>query len=103
MSGPVNEASAFLKNVLGSKLPELGVICGSGLGGLSTLVEEPVVVPYGSIPNFPQSTVEGHAGELVFGKLGGKFTVLMKGRFHFYEGYSMQKVAAAACCHHQSS
>jgi len=73
-------------------LPELGVILGSGLGALADLVEEKVVIPYKDIPHFPISTVEGHAGQLVFGKVEGRKVVVMQGRFHFYEGYTMQEV-----------
>lgn len=73
-------------------LPDLGVILGSGLGGFADLVEEKVVIPYKDIPHFPISTVEGHAGQLVFGKVEGRKVVVMQGRFHFYEGYTMQEV-----------
>ena len=73
-------------------LPKLGVILGSGLGGFANLVEEKVVIPYKDIPHFPISTVEGHAGQLVFGKVQGRSVVVMQGRFHFYEGYTMQEV-----------
>eukprot|EP00118_Oscarella_pearsei_P025029 m.307348 g.307348 ORF g.307348 m.307348 type:complete len:289 (+) comp42176_c0_seq1:326-1192(+) len=75
-----------------SHKPTVGIICGSGLGGLADEVEESEVVDYGNIPKFPVSTVVGHAGKFVFGKLGGKTVVCMKGRFHFYEGYPMWKV-----------
>ncbi|MHB8075072.1 purine-nucleoside phosphorylase [Desulfosporosinus fructosivorans] len=73
-------------------LPELGVILGSGLGAFADLVEEQVVIPYKDIPHFPISTVEGHAGQLVFGKVQGRKVVVMQGRFHYYEGYTMQEV-----------
>ncbi len=73
-------------------LPELGVILGSGLGAFADLVEEQVVIPYKDIPHFPISTVEGHAGQLVFGKVHGRKVVVMQGRFHYYEGYMMQEV-----------
>ena len=72
--------------------PELGVILGSGLGGFANLVQERVIIPYNDIPHFPISTVEGHAGQLVFGKVEGRKVVVMQGRFHFYEGYTMQEV-----------
>ncbi|CDX02386.1 purine-nucleoside phosphorylase [Desulfitobacterium sp. LBE] len=72
--------------------PQMGVILGSGLGGFVDLIEDKVVIPYQEIPNFPVSTVEGHKGQLVFGKVLGKTVVAMQGRFHFYEGYSMQSV-----------
>jgi purine-nucleoside phosphorylase len=72
--------------------PEIGLILGSGLGDLANEIEEAVKIPYGDIPHFPVSTVEGHAGQLVIGKLGGKTVVAMQGRFHFYEGYSQREV-----------
>jgi len=72
--------------------PTIAVICGSGLGGLADLVEEQEVFEYKDIPNFPSSTVPGHAGKLIFGKLNGKSVMCMKGRFHGYEGYPMWKL-----------
>ncbi len=73
--------------------PRVGVILGTGLGALAHEIKEPKVIPYGKIPHFPLSTVESHAGELVFGKLGNTPVVAMKGRFHRYEGYTLQQVA----------
>uniref|UniRef100_A0A672HTY7 Purine nucleoside phosphorylase n=1 Tax=Salarias fasciatus TaxID=181472 RepID=A0A672HTY7_SALFA len=72
--------------------PKVAIICGSGLGGLADLLEDKTVFPYESIPRFPTSTVQGHAGKLVFGKLQGRECVCMQGRFHFYEGYDMHTV-----------
>lgn len=72
--------------------PEIGLILGSGLGSLADTIEDAEYYNYDSIPNFPVSTVEGHEGRLVIGKLSGKVVVAMQGRFHFYEGYSMQEV-----------
>ncbi|MEG1002469.1 MAG: purine-nucleoside phosphorylase [Clostridium sp.] len=72
--------------------PEIGLILGSGLGSLADLIEEPEFYPYEELPNFPVSTVQGHEGRLVIGKLEGKVVVAMQGRFHFYEGYSMQVI-----------
>lgn len=72
--------------------PQIGIILGSGTGDISGSVETEVVLDYADIPNFPVSTVEGHAGKLIFGKINGKQVMLMAGRFHFYEGYSMQEV-----------
>ncbi len=72
--------------------PEIGIIFGSGLGKMADKFEDKEVIPYSSIPDFPQSTVEGHAGNFVFGKLSGKNVVGMQGRFHFYEGYDMNDV-----------
>ncbi|MBF6608825.1 MAG: purine-nucleoside phosphorylase [Flavobacterium sp.] len=72
--------------------PEYGVILGSGLGGFTDDIEIQHTISYEDIPNFPVSTVEGHKGALVFGEVGGKKVVAMQGRFHYYEGYSMQQV-----------
>ncbi|XP_010890984.3 purine nucleoside phosphorylase 6 [Esox lucius] len=72
--------------------PKVAIICGTGLGGLADMLENRVVFPYKEIPNFPQSTVQGHAGQLVFGELQGKQCVCMQGRFHFYEGYNLATV-----------
>ena len=72
--------------------PRIGIILGSGLGGLVDDIETEVTIPYHSIPNFPVSTVSGHKGQLLFGKLNGVDVVAMEGRFHYYEGYSMEQV-----------
>lgn len=72
--------------------PTIGIILGTGLGGLATHVEDPLVLNYTNIPNFPVSTVEGHKGRLIFGRLGGKQVVVLQGRFHYYEGYTMPEV-----------
>lgn len=72
--------------------PTVGIVLGSGLGGLIDVVNITSEISYTNIPNFPVSTVEGHAGKLVFGKLGDKEVVMMAGRFHYYEGYSMEDV-----------
>ena len=90
-----NVKLAEARSYLGERIiatPELGVILGSGLGAFADLVEEKVVIPYQDIPHFPVSTVEGHAGQLVFGKVQGRSVVVMQGRFHYYEGYTMQEV-----------
>ncbi|XP_061587880.1 purine nucleoside phosphorylase-like [Cololabis saira] len=72
--------------------PTVGIVCGSGLGGLAEMLKDPQVFKYSDIPNFPSSTVHGHAGQLVFGTLKGKPCVCMQGRFHLYEGYPIQKI-----------
>ena len=72
--------------------PEVGIILGTGLGGLVKEIKADYVLPYDTIPNFPLSTVEGHSGKLIFGELGGKKVMAMQGRFHFYEGYDMKQV-----------
>ena len=73
--------------------PRVALILGSGLGELADEIQSPVVVPYTQIPNFPVSTVTGHAGQLVLGELQGTPVVAMRGRIHFYEGYSLREVA----------
>ncbi len=72
--------------------PKTAIIMGTGLGRLASDIIEAEEIPYETIPHFPVSTVEGHAGKLIFGKLGGKDVMAMEGRFHFYEGYSMKEV-----------
>ncbi len=75
-----------------SLVPRVGIILGSGLGGLADELADAAIVPYGEIPGFPRSTVVGHRGELGIGRLEGQAVAVMRGRFHFYEGYSMQQV-----------
>jgi purine-nucleoside phosphorylase len=72
--------------------PPVGIILGTGLGGLVREIRQETVVDYGDIPHFPLSTVESHQGKLIFGTLAGKSVVAMQGRFHYYEGYTMQQV-----------
>jgi purine-nucleoside phosphorylase len=88
----VSEAATFLKSELGSLAPEIGLVLGSGLGAVAGAVADAAIVPYAGIPNFPQSTVEGHSGRIVAGHLGGVPVVAMQGRVHFYEGYTPQQV-----------
>jgi len=73
--------------------PAIGIILGTGLGGLAGEIRNSVAIPYGAIPRFPQTTVATHAGELVIGELGGKVVATLSGRFHYYEGYSMREIA----------
>ncbi|MFD2045921.1 purine-nucleoside phosphorylase [Ornithinibacillus salinisoli] len=87
----IKEASQFIKEKL-SKTPTLGLILGSGLGVLGEEIENKTFISYKDIPHFPESTVSGHKGQLVIGTLEGKQVIAMQGRFHFYEGYSMQQV-----------
>lgn len=82
-------------NFISSKInlaPKVGLILGSGLGSLADEIQNPIKIKYEDIPNFPKSTVEGHAGQLVIGELGGKIVVAMQGRFHLYEGYDLKEV-----------
>lgn len=72
--------------------PKYGLVLGSGLGDFADNIDNPVVIPYGDIPNFPISTAPGHKSQLVIGELEGKPVVCMQGRFHYYEGYTMQEV-----------
>ncbi len=72
--------------------PVAGIILGSGLGNLTAEIEDSIEIPYSNIPHFPESTVEGHSGKLILGHMQGKPVVAMAGRFHFYEGFSMQQV-----------
>lgn len=83
-------AAAVRKHWTGT--PRVGLILGTGLGGLAGQIEQQAVIHYSEIPHFPVSTVESHAGQLVCGSLSGVPIVAMEGRFHFYEGYSMQQV-----------
>ena len=88
----VNEAAEFLRARLGSLQPHVGIVLGSGLGAAADAVTDAVIVPYCDIPHFPQSTVEGHSGRIVAGRLGGAPVAVMQGRVHFYEGYSPLEV-----------
>jgi len=72
--------------------PAIGLILGSGLGPLSESIQDPTIIPYQELPGWPLSTVEGHAGELIIGKLEGKAVLVMNGRIHYYEGYEMSQV-----------
>jgi len=85
----VMEATAYVQSRSSMK-PGVGVILGSGLGDLATEVQDPAAIPYEEIPHFLRSTVVGHAGRLLIGKLENVPVVVMQGRFHFYEGYTMQ-------------
>lgn len=87
----LEEASAYIRS-LHQKESDYGVILGTGLGGLAKEIEVETTIPYDEIPHFPVSTVESHHGRLLLGKLAGKDVVAMQGRFHFYEGYSMEQV-----------
>jgi purine-nucleoside phosphorylase len=75
-----------------SRQPRAGIVLGTGLGGFASEIAVDTVIPYGEIPNFPESTVMTHAGQLVCGALSGKPVVAMEGRFHYYEGYTMQQI-----------
>ena len=87
----IEETANYIKTKTDIK-PTIGLVLGSGLGVLADEIENPVKIKYDEIPNFPVSTVEGHAGQLVIGNLQGKTVVAMQGRFHYYEGYSMEMI-----------
>lgn len=86
------ESAQFIQSKMDAE-GAIGIVLGSGLGELADEIEDAVVIDYKDIPNFPEPTVQGHAGQLVCGKLNGVKVLCMKGRFHFYEGHSMQTVA----------
>ncbi len=87
----INQTVSYISPRLKNK-PEIGIILGTGLSGLADKIEAETILSYIDIPNFPVSTVESHRGKLIFGKLGGKNVMAMQGRFHYYEGYTMQQV-----------
>ena len=87
----IKATANFITERIKSK-PEIGIVLGTGLGGVANEIEIIDSIPFQEIPNFPVSTVEGHAGRLIYGKLGKKEVLAMQGRFHYYEGYSMQEV-----------
>jgi purine-nucleoside phosphorylase len=87
----INTAAEVVRSLL-SRLPQVGVILGSGLGGMAETVEGAVSVPYGGIPHWPVSTVLGHSGRLVAGRLEGREVLMMQGRAHYYEGYAMPHI-----------
>jgi purine-nucleoside phosphorylase len=87
----VTESAAALRQTW-KQVPRVGVVLGTGLNALVNLIEQPVMVPYNMIPHFPESTVEFHKGQLLFGTIEQVPVVAMQGRFHFYEGYSMQQI-----------
>lgn len=87
----LKETAEYLRQRIHKK-PYIAVVLGSGLGNLANFMENRLEIPYDEIPNFPRTTVPGHEGRLIFGELGGRDIVAMKGRFHFYEGWNMNEV-----------
>jgi len=87
----IRQTSNYIKNKI-REIPNTAIILGTGLGELVHEIDNKQIIPYTEIPNFPVSTVEGHSGNLIVGTLGGKKVLAMQGRFHYYEGYSMQQV-----------
>ena len=88
----IREAATFVADALGDKRPEVGIILGSGLGDIADVIEVEAVIPYVRIPHFAQPTAIGHKGNLIFGRFSGKYVCVMQGRYHFYEGYTMEQV-----------
>ncbi|MBO4279356.1 MAG: purine-nucleoside phosphorylase, partial [Spirochaetales bacterium] len=88
----LKEAQAYIEKQTKGMPIEVGLVLGSGLGDMAQEIKNPVMISYRDIPNFPVSTVPGHAGRMVIGELQGKNVLCMQGRFHFYEGYGMDQV-----------
>ena len=86
------ETVDFIKSKTNGFEPEVGIVLGSGLGGLVNVIDTQYAISYKDIPNFPVSTVAGHQGKLILGTLSGRKVVAMQGRFHYYEGYSTKEV-----------
>ena len=86
------QTAHYIQQFITEGTPEFAIILGSGLSSLQDEIAPIVEIPYAGIPNFPQSTVEGHGNKLIYGTLGGKYVLLMSGRFHYYEGYPMAEV-----------
>lgn len=91
LSERVLEAVNYIRTKV-TERPTVGIILGSGLGNLAYSIIDPIEIPYSEIPYFKDSTVQGHEGKLIFGKIYDKYVVAMKGRLHYYEGYSMQEI-----------
>ena len=87
----IKETANFLRARV-TEIPDLAIILGTGLGDLVDYIEDKIYIPYSEIPNMPVSTVEGHSGNLIFGRLAGRSVIAMQGRFHYYEGYDMKQV-----------
>jgi purine-nucleoside phosphorylase len=88
----IEQTTSYIKSRIGDFEPEVGIILGTGLGGLVTEIEVEKQLMYSNIPDFPISTLEFHSGKLIFGMLSGKKVVAMQGRLHYYEGYTMQQI-----------
>ncbi len=92
MSEEIKKTAAWIEEQTAGFRPEVGIILGTGLGDFAEQIDAACTLDYKSIPGFPVSTVEGHKGRLIFGTLEGRRVVAMQGRFHYYEGYTMQQV-----------
>ena len=93
LAEPIDETADAILASIGDARPRVGVILGSGLGGLAERIEDATALPYSDLPHFPRSTAAGHAGRLLVGKLAGQPIAAMQGRFHLYEGWSAQQAA----------
>ena len=90
-----DETANYLRQLIeaaGKDIPQVAIVLGSGLGRLADEVEDSTVIPYAGVPHFKRSTAVGHKGNLIVGRLGGKTVIAMQGRFHYYEGYTMEEV-----------
>ena len=88
----INRLASIIKSRIGDRKPVLGIVLGSGLGSLANDIQDPIVIPYRELPDFPVSTAVGHKGNFIVGTLGGKTVIAMQGRIHYYEGYGMDQV-----------
>lgn len=88
----IHTAADYVRSLIGDAKPVAGIVLGSGLGKLADSIENPVVIPYRDVPDLPVSTAIGHKGNFIIGTLGGKTVIAMQGRFHYYEGYTMEQV-----------
>ncbi|MBC8588406.1 purine-nucleoside phosphorylase [Paratissierella segnis] len=93
----IEESVKYIKNRISIK-PEIGLVLGSGLGDLAEKIKDSIILKYKDIPNFPESTVEGHKGQLIVGTLGDKQVIAMQGRFHYYEGYTLKEITFPIRC-----
>ncbi|MCK9162777.1 MAG: purine-nucleoside phosphorylase [Bacteroidales bacterium] len=94
MYNKIKATADYISKEINNK-PIIGIVCGSGLANIVNIIQKEKVLDYSDIPNFPISTVEGHKSKLIFGTLGNKQVIAMQGRFHFYEGYTMEEVTFA--------
>ncbi len=88
----INQTAEYIRSRVDGQMPTTAIILGTGLGALVDHIDDKQYIPYTDIPNFPVSTVEGHSGNLIFGRLGDRRVIAMQGRFHYYEGYDMKQV-----------
>ncbi|MDE6176120.1 MAG: purine-nucleoside phosphorylase [Paramuribaculum sp.] len=88
----IKQTADYIRNRANCEMPDTAIILGTGLGALVDHISDKQMIPYAEIPNFPVSTVEGHSGNLIFGRLGNRRVIAMQGRFHYYEGYDMKEV-----------